>query len=167
MLTEFLVRFINIIAPKQCVMCGCRLAIGEDVICSSCNLDLPRTNFWIKPYDNEMVKSFWGQIPIDKAAALFHYRPHSDSSGIIYSMKYNDHPETGELRGRFAAKESFLYGFFDEIDSMWPIPFATNIKFSREYNKSMDVAGGGSVITHLPIIRNPGKQKPFTASKPP
>ena len=34
-------------------MCGCRLAIGEDVICSSCNLDLPRTNFWIKPYDNE------------------------------------------------------------------------------------------------------------------
>ncbi len=165
MLTEFLVRFINIIAPKQCVMCGCRLAIGEDVICSSCNLDLPRTNFWIKPYDNEMVKSFWGQIPIDKAAALFHYRPHSDSSRIIYSMKYNDHPEIGELMGRFAAKEFLRYGFFDEIDSIVPIPLARNRKFSRGYNQSMEIARGVSGITHLPIIRNAVKRKSFTASQ--
>ena len=97
-LTELAVRLINLVAPKQCVMCGCRLAVGEDVVCTSCNLGLPRTNYHEKPYDNEMAKLFWGRMPVEKAAALFFYRAHSASSRIVYSMKQTMAPSPAELK---------------------------------------------------------------------
>ena len=165
MLTEFVVRLINLIAPKQCVMCGCRLAIGEEVVCSSCNYELPRTDYCHKPYDNDMAKLFWGQIPIEKAAALFFYRAHSDSSRILYSLKYLDHPEVGELMGRFMAKEFGRFGFFDDIDVIVPVPLTIGRKFSRGYNQSMEIARGVKEITHIPIMKNAVRRHSFTASQ--
>ena len=70
---EYIVRLLNFIAPKQCVVCGKRLTISEDVICAVCNLHMPRTLFSKNPYENKMAKLFWGQIKIEKAAALFFY----------------------------------------------------------------------------------------------
>ena len=66
---------------------------------------MPRTYFSKKPYENNMAKLFWGQIKIEKATALFFYEPHSEMSRIILSLKYLDHPETGELMGRMLAEE--------------------------------------------------------------
>ena len=164
-LTELAVRFINLIAPKQCVMCGCRLAIGEDVICSSCNIGLPRTRYSITPYDNDMAKLFWGRIPIEKSAALFFYRAHSETSKIIYAMKYHDHPEIGELMGRMATKEFISNGFFDDIDAIVPIPLAKNRRRQRGFNQSFEIARGVSELTNIPIINNAVKRKTFTGSQ--
>lgn len=63
------------------------------------------------PYENKMAKLFWGQIKIEKAAALFFYEPHSEMSRIILSLKYFNHPETGELMGRMLAEEIRQDGF--------------------------------------------------------
>ena len=139
--------------------------VGEYVICSSCNFDLPRTNYSATPYENEMAKLFWGRIPIEKAAALFFYRAHSDSSRMIYSLKYLDHPEIGELMGRFAANEFMRNGFFDDVDMIVPIPLARKRKLKRGYNQSMEIARGVSGITSLPIKDNVVKRKSFTASQ--
>ena len=94
-----LTRLINLITPRRCVMCGCRLAIGEDVVCTACNIELPRTGHPASPRDNELARLFWGRIPVERAAALFYYRAHSAPGDVIYSMKYRSHPETGELMG--------------------------------------------------------------------
>ena len=165
LLTEIAVRAINIISPKPCAMCGCRLAIGEDVICSSCDIDLPRTHYSQKPYDNEMAKIFWGRIPIEKAAALFFYRAHSLSSRIIYSMKYLNHPEVGELMGRMAAEEFARHGFFNSVDAIVPIPLAKKRLRERGYNQSLEIARGINEITGLPIINNAVNRKNFKGSQ--
>lgn len=164
-LTELAVRLINLVAPKQCVMCGCRLAVGEDVVCTSCNLDLPRTNYHEKPYDNEMAKLFWGRMPVEKAAALFFYRAHSASSGIVYSMKYLGHPEVGELMGRMAAVEFAKNGFFDDVDLIVPVPLAKKRQRARGYNQSMEIACGVSEITRLPIVADAVVRKSFNGSQ--
>lgn len=162
---EVVVKFFNLVSPRQCVMCGCRLAVGEDVVCSSCNLDLPRTGYSATPYDNDMARALWGRMPVERAAALFFYRAHSGSSRIIYSMKYLGHPEVGELMGRMAAEEFMANGFFDGIDAIVPVPLARRRQRSRGYNQSMEIARGVSEITRLPIIRNAVKRKSFTASQ--
>ena len=164
-LTELAVRLINLVAPKQCVMCGCRLAVGEDVVCTSCNLDLPRTNYHEKPYDNEMAKLFWGRMPVEKAAALFFYRAHSASSRIVYSMKYFGHPEVGELMGRMAAVEFAKNGFFDDVDLIVPVPLAKKRQRARGYNQSMEIARGVSEITRLPIVADAVVRKSFNGSQ--
>ena len=164
-LTELAVRLINLVAPKQCVMCGCRLAVGEDVVCTSCNLDLPRTNYHEKPYDNEMAKLFWGRMPVEKAAALFFYRARSASSRIVYSMKYLGHPEVGELMGRMAAVEFAKSGFFDDVDLIVPVPLAKKRQRARGYNQSMQIARGVSEITRLPIVVDAVVRKSFNGSQ--
>lgn len=162
---NFFARLINLISPKQCVVCGCRLAIGEEVICSVCNIHLPRTNFADKPYDNVMAKMFWGQIPVMRAAALFYYEPHSEVSRVIHSMKYFNHPETGELMGRLLAEEIKDSGFFDDMDIIIPIPLAKKRQRARGYNQSEEIARGVSAITGIPVAKNVVKRISFKKSQ--
>lgn len=164
-ITEYIVRFINLIAPKQCVVCGNRLAISEDVICSRCNLHMPRTFFSKKPYENDMAKLFWGQIKIEKAAALFFYEPHSEMSRIILSLKYLDHPETGELMGRMLAEEAKKEGFFNDIDLIIPIPLTKKRQRRRGYNQSMEIARGINEITKIKITAQAVTRKSFKCSQ--
>lgn len=89
-----------------------------------CHFHLPRTGFWLDPYDNEMAKSFWHLIPIERAAAYFYYEAHSDTANMIYQLKYKDHPEVGVILGRMLAKEMQGAGFFDGIDGIVPVPLA-------------------------------------------
>lgn len=162
---DYIVSLFNLIAPKQCAMCGCRLAVSEDVICTSCNIDLPRTGFSEHPYDNEMAKLFWGRIPVERAAALFYYRAHSVSSRIIYQMKYYDHPEIGELMGRMAATEFMAAGFFEGVDVVVPVPLARKRLRERGYNQSFEIARGVNDITHLPVESKAVKRKSFKESQ--
>lgn len=164
-ITEYILRFINLIAPKQCAVCGNRLAISEDVICSICNLHMPRTYYSKKPYENNMAKLFWGQIKIEKAAALFFYEPHSEMSRIILSLKYLNHPETGELMGRMLAEEASMNGFFDDIDVMIPIPLTKKRQRQRGYNQSEEIARGINEITNIKIVSKAVIRKYFKSSQ--
>lgn len=112
-----------------------------------------------------MARMFWGRMPVERAAAMFFYRAHSAPSRIIYSMKYFNHPEVGELMGRAFAEAIKADGFFNDIDAILPIPLAKNRKRERGYNQSMEIARGISEMTGLPIIRNVIKRKPFKRSQ--
>lgn len=164
-ISEYIVRFFNLISPKQCVVCGCRLSVTEDVICSVCNCHLPRTHFSKQPYDNIMAKSFWGRIRIERATAFFFYEHHSEVSHIIHSMKYFDHPETGELMGRMLAEEAGHDGFFESVDIIVPIPLAKSRQRTRGFNQSEEIARGISEITHIPVCKNAVKRKTFRKSQ--
>lgn len=165
MLTEFLVRLINLISPKRCAVCGCRLSIGEDVICSVCNIHLPRTHYTKAAFDNKMAKLFYGQIPIERAAALFFYERQSETSRIIHSMKYFGHPETALFMGRMLAEEAKDDDFFDGIDAIIPIPITRKRQRERGYNQSEYIAKGVNEITGIPIIKGAVTRKTFGKSQ--
>lgn len=162
---ELLIRLVNLIAPKRCAVCGDRLAIGEEVICTVCDIHLPRTHFSANPSDNEMARMFWGQIPIKSATALFYYAAKSEVSHILLSIKYQDHPEIGEFMGRMMAEEIKSDGFFDTIDAIIPIPLAKNRRRERGYNQSEEIARGVSDITGIPVIKNAVRRKSFKKSQ--
>lgn len=62
-------RLLDFISPRACVICGCRLGITEEVICTTCNMHLPRTHYDEDFYENEMARLFWGQMPVMKTHA--------------------------------------------------------------------------------------------------
>ncbi len=165
-MTSLLERIINLIAPKACMMCGKRLAPDEEMICVSCNLSLPRTNFAKDPYENEMAKCFWKRLPIERAAALFYYQSHADPSKILYALKYHGHPEAGRIMGKMTALEFQKHGFFEGIDYIIPIPLAKKRLRQRGYNQSMEIAKGiASVIPNLEIADNVVRRKTFEESQ--
>ena len=158
-------RVLDMISPRLCVVCGQRLTVSEEIICSKCNLHLPRTGFHQKPYENEMAKLFWAQIPIERAAALFYYEAHSETANILYELKYKNHPEIGEVMGRFMARELLPSRFFDGIDGIVPVPLAKKRQRQRGYNQSMEITRGISEITSLPIYNKVVRRNVFEGSQ--
>lgn len=151
MISRFLSKFIDLIAPRACVVCGCRLSESEEVMCAACNLHLPRTGYEKVAYDNPLNRIFWAKIPIERAASLFFYHAHSASSNILYSLKYRNHPEIGEFMGRMMAVEYQNDGFFEGIDMIVPVPLARKRERQRGYNQSHEIALGVSAVTGIPI----------------
>ena len=158
-------RLLDLISPRLCVVCGDRLTVTEEVICTKCNFHLPRTGYHQNAYDNEMARLFWGQIPIERATALFFYEAHADPANILYGLQSKNHPEIGEMVGRLLAKEALSNGFFDGIDAIIPIPLAKKRQRQRGYNQSMEIARGVSEVTSLPINNKVIRRTVFEASQ--
>lgn len=165
MTSSFLSKLIDIIAPRACVVCGSRLAAGEEVMCAACNLHLPRTEYGKTAHDNPLNRMFWAKIPIERAASLFFYSAHSASSNILYALKYGNHPEIGETMGRMIALEYQRDGFFEGIDMIVPVPLARKRERQRGYNQSREIALGISAVTGIPINHNLVERTSFNGSQ--
>ena len=149
---SLLARLIDTLAPRSCVVCGTRLTVTEEVMCACCNHSLPRTGYAKSAYDNRLARLFWGRIPIEKGAAFFFYKAHSDTSRLIYQLKYGGHPELGEGLGRIVAVEFAHDSFFEGITAVVPVPLARQREKERGYNQSVEIARGISAETGLPVL---------------
>ena len=162
---NWITRILDFISPRLCVVCGQRLAPTERSLCSVCLFHLPRTDFHQKPLDNPMAQLFWGLAPIEKAAALFYYHPHSETAQLVYRLKYNNRPDIGEDIGRVMANELQAANFFSDIDVLLPVPLASKRLRQRGYNQSEQLAKGISDITQLPIVTKALRRKHFQQSQ--
>ena len=68
-----------------------------------------------------MTQLFWHLIPIERAAALIYYEPHSETAKLVYDLKYRNRPDIGEDMGRLMANEMQIAHFFDGIDMLLPV----------------------------------------------
>ena len=162
---SFWARLLDLISPRLCVVCGNRLAVTEETLCSKCYMHLPRTDFDHDLYENVMAKLFWGQIKLEKATALFYYEPHAETAQILYEMKYKNHPEIGVVMGRMMAKELVRSRLFEGIDAIVPVPLAKKRERQRGYNQSLELAKGVNEVTGLPIYNKVVKRTKFMGSQ--
>ena len=162
---NWITRILDFISPRQCVVCGERLAPTEHSLCSTCLLHLPRTTYQFTPHDNPMAQLFWHLSPVEKAAALIFYEPHSEVAQLIYDLKYHDRPDIGEDMGRLMAGEMQLARFFDGIDMLLPVPLSRKRLRQRGYNQSEQLAVGISDVTHLPVVTKALRRTHFHQSQ--
>lgn len=162
---SFLTRLTDFLFPRECAICGERLNLSEELFCCSCNMQLPRTNYALSPYDNPMAQLFWGRIPIEKAVGLVHYNSHTPISKPFYDMKYHDQPDLAVEIGIFAAKDLINTDFFNDIDIIIPVPLARKRKSQRGYNQSEKIAFGISHITHIPMTTKCVKRTRYEGSQ--
>ena len=158
-------RILDFISPRLCVVCGRRLTPTERTLCGVCLFHLPRTDYHRKPLDNPMAQLFWHLAPVEKAAALFFFRPHSETAELVYRLKYHNRPDTGEDLGRIMASEMQLSDFFSDIDVLLPVPLARKRLRQRGYNQSHQLALGISDVTRLPIVTKALRRKHFQQSQ--
>lgn len=158
-------RFIDIISPRYCLICEERLGLSESLICFSCNLRLPRTNYHLDPFNNNLAKLFWGQINMQKATAFYFYYPGTPECHIIFNLKYFNRPDVGISFGRMYAIECNLSNFFSGIDVIIPVPITSTRLKQRGYNQSEMIAKGVSSVTNIPLITNAIRRKVFRKSQ--
>lgn len=178
-------KIIDFLLPRYCVMCGRRLTVSEETICTHCNLELPRTFLWKDPWENDFAKMFWGCVPVKKAVAFITYHPNSDPANIVKSFKYHDSPKDAVVAGKLMAGELAAYkiqphlmqdsaaskaksmpeNFFSDIDGIVPIPLSSKRKRERGYNQSDMLAKGIAMVTHLPVFTDCVRRKTFKISQ--
>ena len=112
-----------------------------------------------------MAQLFWHLAPIERAAALIYYEPHSEVAQIVYQLKYNNRPDIGEDMGRVMACDMQLAGFFEGVDVLLPVPLSCKRLRQRGYNQSEQLARGISDITHLPVVTKALRRKHFLQSQ--
>ena len=148
---------LNFLFPRYCWICGDRLSVSEQHLCSRCLIDLPRTNFHLRQ-DNPMEMLFWGCFNIVHAAAFFYYHQNTPTSEILYLLKYKNCPGIGEYMGEIYAQEIRLSeensqcSFFSDIDYIIPLPLNSKKLKLRGYNQCDAICRGLTKVTKIPVL---------------
>lgn len=145
--------FLSLLFPRICYGCGNHLMRNESVICTECQVVIPRTDYHNQP-ENPVEQLFWGRCMIRKAAAFSYYTRGSRIRKLIHSLKYNGIREIGEELGSIYGNLLKSSGFFDGIDVMVPVPLHPSRERKRGFNQSRVICEGISVVTGIEVIND-------------
>jgi len=139
--------FIALFYPNYCYGCKDGLVKGEDILCTKCILDLPKTNYHLG--SSPVKEKLYGRLNVEHAFAFLKFRKTGIVQHLLHELKYNNHPEVGIKLGR-------LYGWelknnsIDKFDLIVPVPLHATRKRKRGYNQSSKFAQGLSESLGVP-----------------
>ena len=150
-LSELSEDFISLIYPHFCEGCLGPLVKGEDILCTNCLSDLPRTNMHLD-VNNPLALKFRGRIPMLGAAAFLRFRKRGKVQRMLHSLKYKNRPEVGFKLGFVYGSDLVDTGFIDPFDLILAVPLHPSRLRSRGYNQSDEWARGLSATAGIPFV---------------
>jgi len=140
----------NILMPRKCVACQNILEPGEQYLCTTCSIQLPR--YPIQSIeDNEPLRKVWSFASVQYGATLLYYRHQSDFHRIIINIKYKGGTELGIKIGEWAATEIEHSHLSEKIDIIVPVPSDNKRRKKRGYNQAELIAIGMGRIMQKPV----------------
>ena len=141
-LQDYIVALGDLVMPRACLACGCRLGMRERHLCLSCAADVPYTRFWLAPHNpladrfNAVLERHRGTEPMDYAyaAALLYYKGAYRS--IPRALKYQGDLAAGRHYGALLGRRLAVAPHFADIDLVIPVPLHWTRRRSRGYNQA-------------------------------
>ena len=162
---SILSRWLDVIAPRRCVICGSNLSVAEDYICYDCRQhQLLTPDFYEHPEDNRMARVFWGQFPIERAATMTYFRPRTMSANMVYAIKYGHRKEFAVYLGQMMAAR-VGDAFFEGMDAITYVPLTWRRRWWRGYNQCRMMGRGVSQATGIPLLDGVVKRVAFGGSQ--
>ncbi|MFN7013126.1 MAG: ComF family protein [Bacteroidia bacterium] len=144
--------FIALIFPESCAACHQTLLKNEETLCTSCILNLPKTNYW-KTKDNPVNKIFWGRIPVENACSFYQFTKGGKVQQLLHQLKYKGNKNVGLLTGKLFGTE-LKNSPYIEVDAIIPVPLHLSKITKRGYNQSEVIALGLSETMQKPVKTN-------------
>ena len=141
---------INLLFPRTCAGCGNILLEGEDTVCTTCRLLLPKTGYEMH-LDNPLAQIFYGQMPFHAVTAEFFFSKTGKVQHLIHGLKYHHCRENGIFLGQEIGKSLLKAPDYQGVDFIIPIPLHPKKEKTRGYNQSHVIAEGISEIMNIPI----------------
>lgn len=148
-ISQYLKDFFNLFFPDICVVCNSHLVNQEDLICTKCLYNLPKTNFH-KDIENPVSQLFWGRAKIEYATAYFLFNKDSQYQNMMHKFKYHGNKELGSVLGKSFGNQ-LHNSFFNKIDMIIPVPLHKSKLRKRGYNQSEWIAKGISETLLKPM----------------
>lgn len=117
------------------------LVYGEDLVCSRCMLEMPRSRYHLDP-ENPFYTRFRGRIPVKHVMTMFKFVKGSKVQHLLHALKYKGQPEVGVALGRVYGQDLVEAQFLDKFDLIIPVPLHAARQRSRGYNQSEEFGKG-------------------------
>ncbi len=141
--------FINLFFPRCCLGCSEALVKGEEILCTQCLTQLPKTNYHLQK-TNPIEERLSGRIHLKHAWAYLKFRKSGIVQHLLHQLKYGNHPEVGVRIGMLFGKELKDAGLDREFDLIVPVPLHSSRHRKRGYNQSAKFAEGLSYSLEVP-----------------
>jgi ComF family protein len=141
--------FLSLFYPRYCLGCSGSLLKGEDIICTECLLEMPKTNFHKQAF-NPLYERLSLRMPLKHAFAYYHFKKGGRVQQLLHQLKYKNHPEIGVKLGKVLAQELLVSGYDQTYHLVVPVPLHPSRKRSRGYNQSEEFAKGVSEGLNIP-----------------
>ncbi len=145
--------FVSLLFPRLCQACGEPLVRNEKIICTTCMLDIPVTNYH-RERDNWLEKSFYGRCYIEKAAAWTFYRQGGKAQKLIHRLKYGGVQPIGHFLGRVYGNILKGSDFCEGMECIVAVPLHPSKKRKRGFNQSGLIAEGMASALGIPFYDN-------------
>ncbi|MFO7256061.1 MAG: phosphoribosyltransferase family protein [Bacteroidota bacterium] len=149
-LAELADDFVSLIYPHYCDGCQSALVKGEDILCTQCLSDLPRTDMHLDA-NNTLMTRMGGRIPIVAAAAFLRFRKKGKVQRLLHALKYRNRPEIGFRLGYVYGCDLASSGFSNNFDVIVPVPLHAARLRTRGYNQAEEWGRGLAESTGIPL----------------
>jgi ComF family protein len=141
--------FIALFYPRCCFACCEPLMKGEELLCSGCLVQLPKTSYhrWA---ENPVMSRLAGRLPLRSAFAFLKFMKGGVVQRLLHELKYNNRPEIGVRIGNLYAHELVDAGYQDSFDLIVPVPLHSSRLRKRGYNQSAKFAEGLAEVLRVP-----------------
>ncbi len=96
--------FMSLIYPRHCEACANNLFGHEQFICTTCKLNLPKSNYHTHT-DSELAKAFAGRVPLVNASSYYLFEKSGKIQKLLHAIKYEEQKELGEYLGLMYGKD--------------------------------------------------------------
>lgn len=145
---------LEILLPRRCAVCGTKLLIPEEHLCTACSMKMPLTYFWtmehnlmsdklnLKIQNKREAAGLTGYEPYSHAAALYFYL--EDYRLISRKLKYNAAVKLGAHISSVLGRKLSHSPYPGHVDVIIPVPLHWTRRLRRGYNQAEVVARGVS-----------------------
>ena len=132
----------------MCLISQQPLARGEQYIATQAALALPK--FDLNRANLSLERRIYSFAPVEQAWAYYKFSKHGMVQRLLHALKYQNHPEVGELAGKWFGQALREYNSIQDIDLIVPIPLHKRKQKKRGYNQCDFIAWGLSEVLDIP-----------------
>jgi predicted amidophosphoribosyltransferase len=145
-IVDFFYAMFDLLMPRACLACGCKLGMRERHLCLACAAEVPYTRYWLQSHNpladrfNAVLERHRGTEPMDYAyaVALMYYKGNYRS--IPRALKYHADLAAGRYFGALLGRRIATAPHLADIDLVIPVPLHWTRRRSRGYNQSSILA---------------------------
>lgn len=151
---EYLKGMLDILLPRQCAVCGGRLLLHENHICTFCAADFPQTYFFLQEH-NPMADKFNAVIQrgieaqiscglrpalqqYEYALALYYYK--EGYKNLSKGLKYDADIALGRYTAAALGRKIAQCPYLADVDIVVPVPLHWRRRLHRGYNQAEIIA---------------------------
>lgn len=161
---RFFKDMLHILFPDLCVCCDTPLTHNEEIICTSCRIDLPYTYFSAEQ-NNIAERAFFGRIKLEHVTSLLFFRKKGKTQRLIHQLKYKNQQQIGVLTAQLLAYEMKESNRFTHLDGVLIVPMHPKKEQKRGYNQVTTFGKTLATELNIPFIENVLVKTSATASQ--